>query len=87
MQRLFLPINELKSNMIKSPGLSHKTPFSSTSTQSKATEFSKKKKISNTNKNHEALNLEIPHPGMKCLMFNIDFSHASSLVMIVCAQF
>lgn len=47
----------------------------------------RKKKISNTNKNHEALNLEIPHPGMKCLMFNIDFSHASSLVMIVCAQF
>lgn len=24
---------------------------------------------------------------MKCLMFNIYFSHASSLVMIVCAQF
>lgn len=44
IQRLFLPINELKSNMIKSPGLSHKTPSSSTSTQSKASEFSEKKK-------------------------------------------
>lgn len=33
-----------------------------------------KKKISCINRIRQTLNSEIPHPGMECLMFNIDIS-------------